>query len=122
MPLTLNKRKPQNRAPLLPDLGGESQGKEPRHVHTYIPHQIPKRKVSKPPQENRQDKAPKITKKGETGETQLSLEEPHRIIYTYHEDSYKVLLASRSSIPLSRSHHEALKLVLKNPKENRKGK
>jgi hypothetical protein len=28
--------------------------------------------------------------KGETGETQSSLEEPRRIIYTYHEDSYKV--------------------------------
>jgi hypothetical protein len=26
----------------------------------------------------------------ETGETQSSLEEPHRIIYTYHEGSYKV--------------------------------
>jgi hypothetical protein len=46
------------------DLGGESKGKEPRRVHEYTPHQIPKRKVSKPPQENRQEKAPKITKKG----------------------------------------------------------
>jgi hypothetical protein len=27
------------------------------------PHQIPKRNVSKPPQENHQEKAPKITKK-----------------------------------------------------------
>jgi hypothetical protein len=60
--------------------------------------------------------------KGKTGETQSSLEEPCRIIYTYYEGSYKVYLASRSSIPLSRSHHEAVKLVLENPKENRKGK
>jgi hypothetical protein len=29
-PLTLEHRKPQNRAPLLTDLGGESKGKEPR--------------------------------------------------------------------------------------------
>jgi hypothetical protein len=60
---TLEPRKPQNRAPLLMDLGGESKGKEPRRVQAYIPHQIPKRKVSKPPQEIRQERAPKITKK-----------------------------------------------------------
>jgi hypothetical protein len=29
MPLTLKRRKPQNRASLLTDLGGESKGKEP---------------------------------------------------------------------------------------------
>jgi hypothetical protein len=45
------------------NLGGESKGKEPQRVHLYIPHQIPKRKVSKPPQENRQEKAPNITRK-----------------------------------------------------------
>jgi hypothetical protein len=28
--------------------------------------------------------------KGKTGETQPSLEEPRRIIYTYHRGSYKV--------------------------------
>jgi hypothetical protein len=57
-------------------LGGESEGKEPRMVHAYIPNKIPRRKVSKPPQENHQEKAPKITKKGKMGETQSSLEEP----------------------------------------------
>jgi hypothetical protein len=36
-PLTLQHLKPQNRAPLLTDLGGESKGKEPRRVHAYIP-------------------------------------------------------------------------------------
>jgi hypothetical protein len=43
----------------------ESKGKEPWGIHAYIPHQIPKRKVSKPPQENRQGlrKSPK----GENG-------------------------------------------------------
>jgi hypothetical protein len=35
-------------------------------------------------------KAPKITKKGKIGRTQSSLEKPRRIIYTYHEGSYKV--------------------------------
>jgi hypothetical protein len=52
-PLTLERRKPQNRSPLLTNLGGESKRKEPREVHAYIPHQIPKRKVAKPPQEIR---------------------------------------------------------------------
>jgi hypothetical protein len=46
-PLTLERRKPQNRAHLLTDLGGEPKGKEPQKVHAYIPHQIPKRKVLK---------------------------------------------------------------------------
>jgi hypothetical protein len=45
------------------DLEGESKGNEPRRVHAYIPHQIPKRKVSKPPHEIRQEKPSKITKK-----------------------------------------------------------
>jgi hypothetical protein len=45
------------------DLGEESQGKEPRGVHAYIPYQIPKRKASNPPQENHQEKALEITKK-----------------------------------------------------------
>jgi hypothetical protein len=48
-PLSQNLRKPQNQALLLTDLGGESQGKEPRRVHAYIPYQIPKRKASNPP-------------------------------------------------------------------------
>jgi hypothetical protein len=43
-------------------LGGESQGKEPQRVHAYIPHQIPKRKVSKLPKKiakKRLQKSPK---------------------------------------------------------------
>jgi hypothetical protein len=63
MPLTLEPRKPQNRAPLLTDLGEESKGKEPQRVQAYIPHQIPKRKASKSLQENHQERAQKITKK-----------------------------------------------------------
>jgi hypothetical protein len=61
-PQTLRQRKPQNRAPFLTDLGGESKGKEPRMVHAY-PQHIPKRKASKTLQEKCQEKAPKITKK-----------------------------------------------------------
>jgi hypothetical protein len=45
------------------DLGGESQAKEPRRVPTNFPHQIPKSKVPKTPQENHQERAPKITTK-----------------------------------------------------------
>jgi hypothetical protein len=44
--------------------------------------------------------------------TQPSLEEPRRIIYTYQGGSYKVYFAAQSSNPFTRSHHEALKLVL----------
>jgi hypothetical protein len=51
-PLTLELGKPQNRAPLLTDLGGESQPKEPRRLPTNFPDQIPKRKVPKTTQEN----------------------------------------------------------------------
>jgi hypothetical protein len=56
-------RKNQNRAPLLMDLGGESQPKEPRRVPTNFPHQIPKRKVLETTQRNHQERAPKITTK-----------------------------------------------------------
>jgi hypothetical protein len=46
-------------------LGEESKGKEPQRVHTYIPHQIPKRKVPKTLQGNHQERALKITTKNE---------------------------------------------------------
>jgi hypothetical protein len=55
-PQTLGQRKPQNRDPLLTDLGGESKGKQPRRVQAYIPQEIPKRTTSKSLQENRQEK------------------------------------------------------------------
>jgi hypothetical protein len=35
-------------------------------------------------------KGSKNHQKGKLGKTQTSLEEPRRIIYTYHEGSYKV--------------------------------
>jgi hypothetical protein len=62
-PLTQELGKPQNRAPLLTDLGGDSQPKEPQRVPTNFPHQIPKRKVPKTPQETHQERALKITTK-----------------------------------------------------------
>jgi hypothetical protein len=50
--------------------------------------------------------------KGKMRGTQSSLEEPRRIIYTYHERFIQGLASIRSSFPLTRSHHEALKQVL----------
>jgi hypothetical protein len=57
-------------------------------------------------------KGPENHQKGKTGEAQTGLEEPRRIIYTYHERFIQVLASARSSFPLTRSHHEALMLVL----------
>jgi hypothetical protein len=56
-------RKNPNRAPLLTELGGESQPKEPRRVPTNFSHQIPKRKVPKTTQRDHQERAPIITTK-----------------------------------------------------------
>jgi hypothetical protein len=54
--------------------------------------------------------------------TQSSLEEPCRIIYTYHERFIQGLTSARSSFPPTRFHHEALKLVLEILKEIGRGK
>jgi hypothetical protein len=70
---TLRQQKPQNRAPILTDLGGESKRKEQRRVHAYIPQQIPKQTTSKSLEENRQEKAPKITKKENREELKQAL-------------------------------------------------
>jgi hypothetical protein len=50
----------------------------------------PKEKGLKTTTRKCQEKGSKNHQKGKTGETQSSLEEPRRIIYTYHEGSYKV--------------------------------
>jgi hypothetical protein len=76
------------------DLGGESNGKEPRRVHAYIPHQIPKRKASKLLQENRQEKAPKITKKNER-EQHIEALGNHTESSLHHKEVH-----TRSSLPL----------------------
>jgi hypothetical protein len=49
--------------PLTHGFGRESKAEEPRRVHTYFPHQIPKSKVPKTHQENHQQRALKITTK-----------------------------------------------------------
>jgi hypothetical protein len=59
-PLTLELGKPQNRAPLLTDLGGEPQPKEPRRVPTNFPQQIPKSKVPKTLHKKHQERALKL--------------------------------------------------------------
>jgi hypothetical protein len=85
-------------------------------MHTPPPN--PKDKGLKTATRNSPIKGSKNHQKGKMGETQPSLEEARRIIYTYHEGSYKLQLATRSSFPLTRSHHEALKLVQEIAKEN----
>jgi hypothetical protein len=69
-----------------------------------------KRRQNFPPEIPR--KGPENHQKGKMGEAQTSLEEPRWIIYTYHERFIQGLASARSSFPLTRSHHEALKLVL----------
>jgi hypothetical protein len=75
------------------DLGGESKRKEPRRVHACIPHQIQKRKVSNPPQENHQDKALKFTKKEKR--------ERHNQALRNHAESsiHTMKVHTRSSLP-----------------------
>jgi hypothetical protein len=70
-------------------LGGESKGKEPCGVQAYIP---PNPKVKSLESATRKSpiKGSENHQKGKMGETHQSLEEPRRIIYTYHEDSYKI--------------------------------
>jgi hypothetical protein len=85
--------KPKNRAPLLTNLGGESKGKEPRRVHTYIPHQIPNRKVQKTLQKSHQERALKITKKSEREEHNQALRN-HAESSIHHKKFH-----TRSSLP-----------------------
>jgi hypothetical protein len=62
-------------------------------------------------------KAPKITKKEKREEHNQALMKPRRIIYTYHERFVQGLGSARSSFPLTRYHHEAVKPVLEIPRE-----
>jgi hypothetical protein len=102
----------RNRAPLLTDLGGESQPKEPRRVPTNFPQQIPKRKIPKTTQRNHQERALKITTKNNRGK--------HIQTLRIHAESsiHETKVHTRSSKPpdhpslSTRSLHEALLLVL----------
>jgi hypothetical protein len=75
------------------DLGGESQPKEPRSVPTNFPHQILKSKVPKTPQENHQERAPKITTKNNR--------EQHKKALRNHAESFihTKKVHTRSSLP-----------------------
>jgi hypothetical protein len=59
-----------------------------------------------------QEKALKITEEQKWEEQQEHLRNHAKPSIHTMKDSYKVYLASSTSISLSRSHHEALKLVL----------
>jgi hypothetical protein len=92
-PLTLELGKPQNRSPLLTDLVGESQPKEPQRVPTNFPHQIPKRKVPKTTQEKHKERAPKIT-------TKNNREQHNKALRNHAESSiHDTKVHTRSSLP-----------------------
>jgi hypothetical protein len=105
-------KKPKNRAPLLTDLGGESQPKEPRRVPTNFPHQIPKRKAPKTTQRNHQDRTPKITTKNIRGKHIQTLR--NHAESSIHETKVHTGSSKPPDHPSlsTRSLHEALKLVL----------
>jgi hypothetical protein len=88
-----------NRSPFPTDSRGGSPRKEPQGAHVCIPHQICKGKASKPPKENCQENDLKITKKEKWERRDEHLRnhvEPSR--HTMN-NSYKVQLASSTSIP-----------------------
>jgi hypothetical protein len=74
-------------------LGEESQPKEPRKVPTNLPLQIPKSKVWKTPQENHQERAPKIT-------TKNNREKHNKALRNHTESSiHTKKVHTRSSLP-----------------------
>jgi polyribonucleotide nucleotidyltransferase len=103
-------------------LGGESKGKEPRRVQAYIPQQILKKTASKTLEENRQEKAPKITKKNER-EQHIQALRNHAESSIHHQEVH-----TRSSLPPdnpSLSQDLTMKFSsssYRNPRENWKGK
>jgi hypothetical protein len=74
-------------------LGGESKGKKPQRVQTYIRQQIPKRKVPKTLQEIHQERAPKITTKNER-EHHIQAVRNHAESSIHHKEVH-----TRSSLP-----------------------
>jgi hypothetical protein len=103
--------KTQKSSPLTHEFGRGIKGKRTMkgsHIHPIPnPQEQGPENARHPPREGSENHHQE-----QTETTQPSLEEPRRIIYTYQRGSYKVWLAARSSNPLTRSHHEALKLVL----------
>jgi hypothetical protein len=98
-------------SPLTHGFGGIKGKRTTKGSHEFPPsnpqEQVPENTPRKPPREGSENHHQE-----QPGTTQQSLEVPRRIIYTYQGGSYKVYLAARSSNPLTKSHQEALKLVL----------
>jgi hypothetical protein len=80
-------------SPFTNGFGWGIKGKRTMKGLCIHPHQIPKRKVSKPPQENCQEKAPKITKKEKW--------ERHHQATRSHAESFinTMKVHTRSSLP-----------------------
>jgi hypothetical protein len=89
MPLTLKQENPTIE-PLYSRIWVENQREKDHKGFMNTPPPNPKEKGLKTTTGKLPRKGSKNHQKGKTGETQSSLEEPHRIIYTYHEGSYKV--------------------------------
>jgi hypothetical protein len=80
---------------LIRDIQQESLKETPSN----LPHEKSKKRLRK-------------SSKRKKGGTQSSLGEPRRIINKYNERFIQGLASAQSSFPLTRSHHQALKLVL----------
>jgi hypothetical protein len=72
------------------DLTRGLQGKEPRRAKSYIPNQNRKGKAPNPPQENHQEKAPKITKTKKRERQQKALKNHVESSIHTKKDSYNV--------------------------------
>jgi hypothetical protein len=85
-------------------LRGESKDKEPRRVHTYILHQIPKSKVPKTHQEIHQERVPKITTKNKErvpkSTTKNNRGQHNKTLRNHAESSiHTKVVHTRSSLP-----------------------
>jgi hypothetical protein len=89
----------------------DHQAKRHKVLISGIQQESLKETPPKLPHEN-PSKGPENHRKEKTGEPQTSLEEPLQIIYRYQERSIQGLASAQSSFHLTRSHHEALKLVV----------
>jgi hypothetical protein len=81
--------KPPNRFRFKGDFGGKVTSQRGTKSSYVTPNKIPKKSYSKLCQENHTKELRKSPQR-RTGQATHNLEEPHRIIYTYHEGSYKV--------------------------------
>jgi restriction endonuclease Mrr len=105
-------RKTPKSSPFTQEFGRGITAQRTTKVPTNFPRQIPKSKVPKTTQRNHQERAPKIT-------TKNSREQHIQTLRNYVESSiHATKVHTRSSLPpdhltlSTRSHHEALKLVL----------